>query len=367
MSAYFQESSIDLLCRGYVNSYIKFFHSKSYDFSQRQFDELKQLLTAVEDALRMGNYELIYKAKTDVARFFSSNSQFSESLTYFSEALDAAKRVNNKNAQHEVDAKCNLGSAVGEAGDWNEALQLFENARELSRNLNYIEGEKKSLGFLLHTHMSLANQETDAGNPKEAIPHYTKCIELIKFENSTSDASMYNNLLYCLGKSSKEIGECEKAVSYLEQFLERVKLTEDRVNEGNAQLILAECYEQLNKKDHAISYLEVFIESQTDSTQKEAEAKACKQLGMLYNKIEKHDLSSNYFDRHYQLLKTITPSSHMQVESAMVQLGVAKANSKMQFFFETIADPKGVSAIIQFKEDGSFGDYLPPAHRVTIQ
>lgn len=124
---------------------------------------------------------------------------------------------------------------------------------------------------------------------------------------------------------------------------------------------------RLNKKDHAISYLEVFIESQTDPNQKEAEAKACKQLGMLYSKIEKYDLSANYFDRHYQLVKTLPPSKNLLIESSMVQLGIAKANSKMQFFFETVADPKGTLAIVKFKEDGSFGDYLPPAHRVTIQ
>lgn len=123
MDAYFQESSVDLLSRGYVNSYIKFFHSRSYEYSQSQLNELKQLLTATEDALRngnwnidKGNYELIYKAKTEVARFFLLNQQLQESLTYFKEALESAKRVNTKNAPHEVDATCNLGSAIGESG-----------------------------------------------------------------------------------------------------------------------------------------------------------------------------------------------------------------------------------------------------------
>ncbi|KAJ3261575.1 hypothetical protein HK103_005413 [Boothiomyces macroporosus] len=152
----------------------------------------------------------------------------------------------------------------------------------------------------------------------------------MKFDNSTGDPNMYNNLLFRLGRAS---------------------ITNSR----------------LNKKDHAISYLEVFIESQTDPNQKEAEAKACKQLGMLYSKIEKYDLSANYFDRHYQLVKTLPPSKNLLIESSMVQLGIAKANSKMQFFFETVADPKGTLAIVKFKEDSSFGDYLPPAHRVTIQ
>lgn len=66
----------------------------------------------------------------------------------------------------------------------------------------------------------------------------------MKFDNSTGDPNMYNNLLFRLGRASSEIGESEKAVSYLEQFLERVKQADDKENEGNAQLILAECYEQ---------------------------------------------------------------------------------------------------------------------------
>jgi hypothetical protein len=140
--------------------------------------------------------------------------------------------------------------------------------------------------------------------------------------------------------------------------------------------------------------LESFIlHTQLDPSQRDIEAKACKQLGVLFSKQRQYDASVTYFEKHFNLItkkagrtsSLTTPiqshikymSSKMKPESsnnlpeteefrlASVQLGIAKANSQMNFLFDTVSDIKGVSALIDWKNTRSFGTYLPPSHRVV--
>jgi tetratricopeptide (TPR) repeat protein len=176
----------------------------------------------------------------------------------------------------------------------------------------------------------------------------------------------------------------------LEAFLENIKTFNQRDNEGHGQLLLASCYEMSNKLNHAITYLEMFIsQANLDPMQSEVESKACNQLGELYNKIGKYNLAAQYFERQFAILKgqcnltrkgstsmLLKQESHLLLTSptsfaetpdliaAKVQLGIAKANDQMSFFFETIADPNGVEALLRWKSKNNFGDYIPPTRRV---
>ncbi len=156
-----------------------------------------------------------------------------------------------------------------------------------------------------------------------------------------------------------------------------------------------------NKHSVAISYLELFIsQAQGDPSQRVIESQACNQLGNLYSKQGRHDLAVLYFDRHFHLLNgsstkydaaftagksqpdlfnsfnsltvatnPVAPVAKMDnsdVNCAMIQLGISKANAQMDVLFETVADPYGVQALIGWKNTRSFGEYLPPAHRVQV-
>jgi tetratricopeptide (TPR) repeat protein len=133
----------------------------------------------------------------------------------------------------------------------------------------------------------------------------------------------------------------------------------------------------------AISYLEIFInQAQADPDQKENESRACNQLGELYNKIGKYELAVPYFERHFAILNETSNETvkndkesdtwrnyrakTKDIRSAKVQLGIAKANDNLNFYFETVSDPKGVGALLQWKSQQTFGDYIPPTQRVMV-
>ena len=158
--------------------------------------------------------------------------------------------------------------------------------------------------------------------------------------------------------------------------------------------------------------MEAFIsEAQLDPAQRDIEAKACKQLGILYSKQRRYDSAVSYFERHFNLINkkyaaaAVLPSTNIhsiptptnsnntkhhsnrggaqeaiafeaketcnllpeteELRVAVVQLGIAKARAQMHFMFDTVADSKGISALIDWKNTRTFGSYLPPSHRVV--
>lgn len=151
---------------------------------------------------------------------------------------------------------------------------------------------------------------------------------------------------------------------------------DEKDNVGIAQLALASCYESSNKQTLAISYLELFIShAQGNLSQRLDEAKACNQLAILLTKLGKYNSAESYFERQYCIISSIKDASVTKSSSTneihnfglpAIQLGIAKAQSKLEFLFETVADPSGISALLKWKESRTFGDYLPPSKRVVL-
>jgi hypothetical protein len=108
---------LDLLIEGHVNSYIKFF-----DVSKNEEDmqQLQSFLIAVEAAFRSANEMQILEATTQLAQHFLKRKDAENSLENFQASLTASKRL--KDYVYEIDALCNLGSALLQFGIYSFSL-----------------------------------------------------------------------------------------------------------------------------------------------------------------------------------------------------------------------------------------------------
>ncbi|KAJ3306508.1 hypothetical protein HDV03_005118 [Kappamyces sp. JEL0829] len=408
MSRTRKDVCLDLLTRGHVNSFTKFFSIKQ----DEDIAALEALLVSVESSFRTTNDYQIVESCTQLANYFLQLENFENALENYQAALSAAKRI--KEYHYEIDALCCYGSALLQSGnyqrmqrtdtrkgDLHEALVNFGKARDLAIYREDKEREHSTLERMMKTTMAMAKDFELEGDHDSAIGCYQKSLDLVKSFDPELEKEDACRLQFNMGSALKKVGKIEAAIKFLETFLENIKKFPIKDNEGNAQLILADCYERSNKQSTAISYLELFIsQAQGDPAQRDVESQACNQLGTLYSKQGRHDLAVLYFDRHFHLISG--HSKHIQAKvtamgevaandppkpvaavsspilgtdvkamvadmrHAMVQLGISKANAQMDLLFETVADPSGVHALIQWKNTRSFGDYVPPAHRVLV-
>lgn len=73
-------------------------------------------------------------------------------------------------------------------------------------------------------------------------------------------------------------------------------------------------------------------------------------LGKLYSDEGKFDLAVENYQKHYNALT----ENKQALRSAMVNLGIATANSKMESYFKTVADPNGLKSLLDWKATRSF-------------
>lgn len=75
-------------------------------------------------------------------------------------------------------------------------------------------------------------------------------------------------------------------------------------------------------------------------------------LGKLYSNEGKFDLAVQNYQRHYKALAE-NPSDKDALRSAMVNLGIATANSKMNAYFKAVVDPKCIDGLLTWKASRS--------------
>lgn len=143
----------------------------------------------------------------------------------------------------------------------------------------------------------------------------------------------------------------------METFLENCD--ENVADKGRARLLLAECYQKYkmfdfrsNQHNHAVKFLESYIAPPENGIDEES-ASAYGKLGKLYSDEGKFDLAVDNYQKQYNAL-TDESSDKQALRSAMVNLGIATANSKMEAYFKTVADPNGVKSLIEWKATRSF-------------
>ncbi|KAI8904759.1 hypothetical protein EDD86DRAFT_249532 [Gorgonomyces haynaldii] len=329
---------LEFLMQGNIHSFITFF--QAFDTMPEDILGFQKLLTDLEK----GNVA-VYKALKELAEFFTQQNQPQRAIEYFEQSLEEAKKIQN-DSQYEIDATHNL----------REALSLLDKSVSLASEHGNLQGQLLAKSSLYE----------ELGDFESAIPHHEKSLE----NHVPNDAP--NEILYKLGQAYQALGSVEKAIKNLELFLMSTREHNSKQKEGWAQCALANCYEKAGNDVLACTYLEQFIQqSEGEQSQLESAVKACNQLGNIYNRLEKYDMAVSYFEKHFKLGQKLSESqTHsnrqtIKTSKAQVQLSISKANAKMPLFFEAIADSNGINALLKWKSERTFGDYLPPSMVAT--
>ncbi|KAJ3087476.1 Tetratricopeptide repeat protein 29, partial [Phlyctochytrium bullatum] len=303
-----QSICLDLLKDGFVKSYCDFFsmvfQNEEETFSNDELQALQKLLSASELSQRSTDARPIYEAKKNIAQFFRKLNRSDLAVKYFKEALDSAKMLIG-NKEIEVEASQNLGQVLEHYERPTEALDYYEISRKLARDANNVEAEVKNSKRIVGVRVKIAEQLEAQHDCHGAIAHYIQCLTIV--QESNFDESLAYDLKFRLGKVYRQVGEIEKATEHLEDYLHRCQAEGDTAKEGPAQAALASCYETSGDLDKAISHLTQFVVmTQDEPSKRSALAHACNQLGILYNKIGQYEEAVKHFDKHFELVRSLS-------------------------------------------------------------
>lgn len=135
--------------------------------------------------------------------------------------------------------------------------------------------------------------------------------------------------------------DLEEAVKHVDKFLSICKsasggskIEKNKKLTGNAHKKLAELHSKLGNASAAITNLEALLNIAFEDNDKQGQAEAALKLGLLNYKEGLIPISVKYLSKHFDLARHLLDGS--LVDSARVNLGIAKANQQIDKYFQLI-------------------------------
>ena len=167
-----------------------------------------------------------------------------KAIEFYEQALAIAREIGDR---HREGANLgNLGHAYLALGDVRKAIELYDQQLLIVREIGDRRGEGNALG-------SLGNGYAALGDVRKAIEHYEQALVIAR---EISDRRGECACLGNLGNAYAALGDARKAIEFYEHALVIAREIGDRCGEGNALWNSAEEFWKLGDQPQAISRAE---------------------------------------------------------------------------------------------------------------
>ncbi|MBE9542279.1 MAG: tetratricopeptide repeat protein, partial [Proteobacteria bacterium] len=173
---------------------------------------------------------------------YSHLGQVEKAIEYYQKALVISKEIGDRRG--EGNRLGNLGIAYSDLGQVEKAIEYYEQALVIAKEIGDRRGEGNALG-------NLGNAYSHLGQVEKAIEYYELVLVISK---EIGDRRGEGAGLGNLGLAYIDLGQVEKAIDYYEQALVIAKEIGDRRNEGYQFMNLGYAYSVLEQIEKAIDF-----------------------------------------------------------------------------------------------------------------
>jgi CHAT domain-containing protein/Tfp pilus assembly protein PilF len=240
---------------------------------------------------------LALKAKADrlLVRGNQQNSisQLREALQSWEQALAIYREVGYR--QGEGGSLCNLGLAYYSLGQYERAIAFYEKSLEILREIGHREWEANSLGGLANAYLYL-------GQYQRAIEFYEQHLELSReIGNHQGEAASLGNL----GIVYKSLGLYYRAIEFHEQYLKISREIGNRQGEAISLNNLGLAYDCLGQHHRAIEFYTQSLEISLEIGVRLGEARCLSNLGNAYHCLGQYHRASEFYQKSLEISREI--------------------------------------------------------------
>jgi len=194
-------------------------------------------------------------------------SQFREALQSWEQALTIYREIGYR--QGETASLGNLGNAYRSLGQYQKAIAFHQQSLEIAREIGYRQGEAASLGSLGNAYYSL-------GQFQKALGFYEQSLEIAREIGYRQGEAA---CLCGLGAAYYSLGQYERAIAFHEQLLEMAREIGYRLGEAASLGNLGEAYYSLGQYQQATECHQQYLEISREIGFRQGESIALNNLG----------------------------------------------------------------------------------------
>jgi len=333
-----QALCVDILTRGYVNSFVDFFYLTHLTGSQvhrveipdQHLSSIQNNLIAAEKAHRRNEPSRIIDAYEKLAMYFQECRDYRTAVYFYEKCSDIAESTGNL-AQQCVAAN-NLGVTYDAMGNVALAARFHEKHLQLALQMQDEERVLFANKRLLDVYRRFAEQYEENGDIVTAIEYYKKFLQCAV---DCHDSASERMAVYRLGLSYAASDNLSQAVYWQLRYLELCRRTGDQLGEGAACAALAMCHQKMNDLQAAAEYLQKYAEISGRTKQLLHQVEAHTALGLLASGNGQHTVAVEHFRRAFEIARQM--NNRRLTDAARFNLGMAQGNATLPQYFQQVS------------------------------
>ena len=220
-------------------------------------------------------------------------SQFREALQSWEQALTIYREIGYR--QGEAASLCHLGAAYQSLGQYQKAIEFHEQSLEISREIGYRQGEAASLGNLGAAYQFL-------GEFHRGIDfHQQQLVMSREIGYRKGEAASLGNL----GLVYFSLGQYQKAIAFHEQSLVIEREIGNRRGEANSLGSLGNVYHSLGQYKKAIEFHEQYLDISLEIGNRQEEATSLGNLGIAYVSLGQYQRAIEFHQQYLEISREI--------------------------------------------------------------
>jgi CHAT domain-containing protein/Tfp pilus assembly protein PilF len=231
----------------------------------------------------LGNLGIVYR----------NLGQYERAINFYEQRLVIAREIGDRRG--EGDTLGNLGVAYWSLGQYERAIDFYEQSLAIAREFGNRQGEANALGNLGIAYL-------DLGQYERAINSYEQRLVI---DREIDDRRGEGIALGNLGHAYWSLGQYERAIDFFEQSLAIAREIGDIAGEGATLNNLGGSYLELGQYARAVDFFEQSLAIARETGDRRREGGALGNLGNAYSNLGQYERAIEFYEQHMAVAREI--------------------------------------------------------------
>ncbi|MBD2210222.1 tetratricopeptide repeat protein [Nostoc linckia FACHB-104] len=238
---------------------------------------------------------------------YDSLGQYQRAIEFYQQSLDISREIGDRNG--EANSLIGLGNTYNSLGQYQRAIEFLQQSLDIKREIGDRNGEGKSLG-------NLGNAYNSLGEYQRAIEFYQQSLDIFR---EIGDRKSEGNFLNNLADVYNSLGRYQKAIEFFQQSLDISREIGARNGEDAVLIGIGNVYKSLGEYQRAIEFFQQSLEINREIGNRNGEGTSLGNLGNTYNSLGQYEQAIEFLQQSLDISREI--GARKSESNSLISLG----------------------------------------------